>query len=322
MEKILSQEEISALVQGIEDGKVDITGEKAKGTDAVLYDFSSQNQGRPAEMPALGRLNEQFCRSFHQSLSLILRKGIQVSSPPSQPVRYSDFMQTHSAPASMHILRMDPLRGQMLLVLEPKLIFALVDIFLGGSGKGSLPTEGRDFTAVEDRLIHKIITQILKDLEKAWSTIHPINFHYLRGEKNPQMISIAAGNDWVLPVPYTLEIDQAIGMITLCFPLTILEPIHDKLCGVQKKESVEVDSRWVERMVDRLKTSEVEIVVEFGRGRLKAQDLLGLKVGDILPLGKDMAEPLIAKVQGVPKFLGKGGLYGANKAFQVEGKIA
>ena len=321
MEKILTQEEISALVQGIEDGKVDVTGEKARGTDAVPYDFTRPNQGLQTEMPALARLNEHFCRSFRQSLSLVLRKRIQVVCAQNQPVRYSDFMQTHSAPVSMHILRMDPLRGQVLLVLEPKLIFSLVDIFLGGSGKGSFPSEGRDFTAVEARVIHKIVTQILKDLETAWNTIHPLTFHYLRGEKNPQMVSIAPANDWILPVPYALEMEQPLGLITLCLPLSMMEPIKDKLCGVQRKDPVEVDSRWVEGLVDRLKTSEVEVVVEFGKGQIKAQDLLDLKAGDIVPLGKDMAEPLIAKVQGIPKFTGKGGIYGPNKAFQIEGKI-
>jgi flagellar motor switch protein FliM len=113
-----------------------------------------------------------------------------------------------------------------------------------------------------------------------------------------------------------------LGMFSLCFPFAMMEPIKDKLCGVQKKESAEVDSGWVERLADRLKTAEVEVVIEFGMGQMKAQDLLGLKAGDVLPLGKDMAEPLIAKVQGVPKFLGKGGLYGVNKAFQIEKKIS
>jgi flagellar motor switch protein FliM len=70
-----------------------------------------------------------------------------------------------------------------------------------------------------------------------------------------------------------------------------------------------------------IETEVMEVVVEFGRGQIKTQDLLCLKVGDILPLGKDMADPLIAKVQGIPKFLGKGGIYGANKAFQIDEKI-
>jgi flagellar motor switch protein FliM len=321
MEKILTQEEISALVKGIEDGEVDVNGEKTNESVAVPYDFSSQSRGFQAEMPALSLANENFCRSFRQSLSLVLRKGIQVTAPPGQTVKYGDFIQSHPAPASLHLFRMDPLRGQAVLVVEPKLIFSFVDIFLGGTGKGTPPAEGREFTAVEARLIHKVVAQILKDLEKAWNPIQPLTFHYLRGEKNPQMASIAGPNDWVLTLPFHLEMEQPLGAVTVCLPLALLEPVKDKLCGVQKKESPEIDPRWVGRLADRLKGSEVEVVVEFGKGRVKAQDLLRLKVGDVLPLGKDLAEPLLAKVQGVPKFQGKGGIYGTNKAFQIEGKI-
>jgi flagellar motor switch protein FliM len=321
MEKILTQEEISALVKGIEDGEVDVKGDKSSESAAVPYNFSSQSRGLQAEMPALCLAHENFCRSFRQSLALVLRKEIQVTAPPGQTVKYEDFIQKHPAPASLHLFRMDPLRGQAVLVVEPKLIFSFVDIFLGGSGKGAPPAAGREFTAVEARLIYKVVAQILKDLEKAWSPIQSLTFHYLRGEKNPQMASIAGPNDWVLTLPFHLEMEQPLGAVIVCLPWALLEPVKGKLCGVQKKESPEIDPRWVERLAERLKSSEVEVVVEFGKGQVKAQDLLGLKVGDVLPLGKDMSERLLARVQGIPKFQGKGGIYGTNKAFQIEGKI-
>lgn len=322
MEKILTQEEITALVKGIEDGKVDVTGDKSAGSEAVPYDFSSQNRGFQAEMPALTLANENFCRSFRQSLYSVLRKGIQVTVPQVQTRKYGDFLQAFPAPASLHIFRVDPLRGQAILAVEPKLIFSFVDIFLGGTGKGAPPAESREFTAVEGRLIQKVVAQIFKDLEKAWSPIHPLTFHYLRGEKNPQMAAIADPSDWTLTLPVHLEWDQPLGAITVCLPWSLLEPLKDKLCGVQKKESPEADPRWVERLAERIKTSEVEVVVEFGRGQVKAQDLLGLKSGDIIPLNKEPADPLLVRVQGVPKFLGRGGVYGSNKAFQVEMRIA
>lgn len=322
MEKILTQEEISALVKGIEDGKVDVAGDKSAGREAVPYDFSGQHRGFQAEMPALQLANENFSRSFRQNLYAVLRKGIQVSVPQAQTKKYGEFLQGFPAPASLHVFRMEPLRGQAVLAVEPQLIFSFVDIFLGGSGKGTAPAEGREFTAVETRLVHKVVTQALKDLEKAWSPIQPLTFQYLRGEKNPQMAAIADPNDWVLALPIQLEMEQPLGAIAVCLPWSLLEPLKDKLCGIQKKKAPEPDPRWVERLAERLKTSEVEVVVEFGKGQVKAQDLLGLKAGDVISLNKDLAAPLVVKIQGVPKFLGKGGVYGANKAFQVDGRIA
>jgi flagellar motor switch protein FliM len=322
MEKILTQEEISALVKGIEDGKVDVSGDQNAGCEAVPYDFSSQNRGFQAEMPALKLANENFCRSFRQSLYAVLRKGIQVAVPQTQTKKYGDFLQGFPAPASLHLFRMEPLRGQAILAVEPPLIFSFVDIFLGGSGKGTPPAEGREFTAVETRLIHKVVSQVLKDLEKAWNPIQPLALQYLRGEKNPQMAAIADPNDWVLTLSIQLEMEQPLGAITLCLPWSLLEPLKDKLCGVQKKEAPGSDPRWMERLAERLRTSEVEVVVEFGKGQVKTQDLLKLKVGDVIPLNKELATPLMAKIQGVPKFLGRGGVYGAKKAFQVEGRTA
>jgi flagellar motor switch protein FliM len=322
MEKILTQEEISALVKGIEDGEVDVNRDKNNESAAVLYDFSKQSHGFPAEMPALILANENFCYSFRQSLFLVLRKEIQVTARPGQTVKYGDFIQSHPAPASLHLFRMDPLRGEAVLVVEPQLIFSFVDIFLGGTRKGIPSAEGHEVTAVEARLIHKVVAQILEDLEKAWNPIQSLTFHYLRGEKNPQMVLIAGPNDWVLTLPFHLEMEQQpLGAVIVCLPLDLLEPVKGNLCEVQKKESSGIDPRWVGRLEDRLKSSEVEVVVEFGKGQVKAQDLLRLKVGDVLPLGKDMAEPLLAKVQGIPKFQGKGGIYGTNKAFQIDGKI-
>jgi flagellar motor switch protein FliM len=322
MEKILTPEEISALVKGIEDGKVDVAGDKSAGSEAFPYDFTSQNRGFQTEMAALNLANENFCRSFRQNLYSVLRRGIQVTVPQAQTRKYGDFIQSFPAPASLHIFRMDPLRGRAMLAVEPKLIFSFVDIFLGGTGKGAPPAESREFTAVETRLIQKVVAQILKDLEKAWSPIHPLTFHYLRGEKNPQMASVADPNEWTLTLPIHLELEQPLGAITVCLPWSLLEPLRDKLCGAQQKESPETDPRWVERLSERIKTSEVEVVVEFGRGQVKTQDLLRLKAGDIIPLNKEPADPLLVRVQGVPKFRGRGGVYGANKAIQVEGRIA
>jgi flagellar motor switch protein FliM len=115
--------------------------------------------------------------------------------------------------------------------------------------------------------------------------------------------------------------DQFTGMITFCIPYSTIEPIKTKLYSGFQSDQLEVDHSWIERFLDRLKSSEVEMVVELARGRITTKELLDLKVGDILPLGKEVTEPLLGKVQGVPKFLGKGGVCGANKAFQVENKI-
>ena len=236
-------------------------------------------------------------------------------------MKFGEFIRALPVPSSMHIFKMESLRGHAILILDPKLVFTLVDIFLGGGGKTNYRIEGREFTAVETRLIQKVVNMILADLEKAWKTIHPLTVHYVRSEINPQFVSIVSPSDLVITIPFGLELDQFTGMITFCIPYSTIEPIKTKLYSGFQSDQLEVDHSWIERFLDRLKNSEVEMVIELARSKVTTKVLLDLKVGDILPLGKEITEPLLGKVQGVPKFFGKGGVCGTNKAFQIENKI-
>lgn len=238
-----------------------------------------------------------------------------------QMMKFGEFIKTLPVPSSLHVLKMEPLRGHAILVLESKLVFTLLDLFFGGSGKTAFRIEGRDFTAIESRLIQKLVGMILADLEKAWNAVHALTFQYVRSEINPQFVSIVPPSDLVLTIPFGVELDQFTGAITLCIPYSTIEPIKVKLYSGYQSDQLEVDRNWIKRFLERLKTSEVEVKVELGRSRLMVQDLLRLKVGDVLPLEKEVTEPLAVQIQGVPKFLGKPGVCGGNRAIQIEQKI-
>ena len=272
-------------------------------------------------MPTLDLLNDFFARLLRSPLSLMLRKGLDIIPQALQLIKYADFTRTLSVPSSIHVFKMDPLRGHSLLVFDPKLVFSFVDIFLGGTGKATSRIEGRDFSAIESKLIHKIVTVILTELEKVWNTVHPVTVQYIRSEINPQFASIVPPTDLVLIIPFELELDQNSALFSICIPYSTLEPIKAKLYSGYQAEHLELDPGWIERFTDQLKNTEVEIVVEFAKTLMPAQKLLDLKVGEILPLGKEASESILARVQGVPKFFGKAGIYGSNKAFQIDGKI-
>jgi flagellar motor switch protein FliM len=321
MEKLLSQDEIDALLKGMDDGKVDLSAAPKDSAEAVRFDFANQDRIIRGRMPTLEILNDYFSRLFRNTISMALRKVIDFSPRGIQMMKFGEFIRALPVPCSLHVYKMEPLRGHTLMVLDPKLVFTLVDIFLGGSGKTNFRIEGREFTAVESRLIHKVVTMILADLEKAWNTIHPLTVHYVRSEINPQFVSIVSPSDLVITIPFGLELDQFTGLVTLVIPYSTIEPIKAKLYSGFQSDQLEIDRSWIDRFLDRLRNSEVEITVEFSRSQVMAHELLKLKEGDILPLGKGIEESLLARVQGVPKFYGKGGLYGGNKAFQIEEKI-
>jgi flagellar motor switch protein FliM len=321
MDKILSQEEIDALLRGMSDGQVATTPEEKDESGVITYDLANQDRIIQGRMPTLEIINDNFSRLFRNSLSLSLRKIIDVGSKGVQMMKFGEFVRTLPVPSSLHVFKMEPLRGHAILVLDSKLIFTLVDIFLGGSGKTKFRVEGREFTAIESKLIRKVVNMVFVDLEKAWNTVHPIAVRHVRSEINPQFVSIVPPSDLVIMISFGLELEQFTGLITLCIPYSIIEPIKGKLYSGYQSDHLEIDHSWIERFSERLRSIEVEVVVELGRRNIMVQDLLKLNVGDVLMLENEVANFMTAKVEGVPKFLGKAGVLGGNKAFQVEEKI-
>ena len=330
MGNILSQEEIDALVRGVDEGKVEIHPVKPETADAsdasepsrvVPYDFASQDQLIHGRMPSLDIINDRFAKLFRSSLFSALHKVIDVEPKGIQFVKFGDFINALPVPSSLHIFKMDPLRGHAIVVLESKLIFTLLDVFLGGSGKTTYKVDGREFTAFESRLILKVVNMVFKDLQEAWDPVYSITFQYVRGEVNPQYATIVVPSDLVLLISFGVELEQPSGTITFCVPYSLIKPIKSALYGRFQGEAQEVDQKWMDRLWDRIKGVEFEIAVELGKRQISVRDLLSLKVGDTLSLEKESSEPLVAKVQGVPKFLGRAGIYGANKAIQIENRI-
>jgi len=220
MEKILSQEEIDALLKGIENGKVETTSESpGGGPDSVPYDFANQDRVIHGRMPTLEVLNDFFARSLRNPLTLILRKSLEITPHKLALMKYGEFTRTLPLPCSIHVFKMNPLRGNGLLVLDPKLVFSFVDIFLGGTGRMNFRIEGRDFTPIESKLIMKVVNIIFAELEKVWSSVHPLSFQYLRSEFNSQFATIVPPTDLVLTIPFDVEMVQVNGLITLCIPL-------------------------------------------------------------------------------------------------------
>jgi len=322
MDKILSQEEIDALLKGMSDGQVDTTPEPAKDSDGIrVYDLTNQDRIIRGRMPTLEIMNDNFSRLFRNSLSLSLRRIVDVSCRGVQMQKFGEYIRNLQVPSSLHVFKMEPLRGHAILSLDPKLIFTLVDIFLGGSGKLSFRVEGREFTAIESKLIRKVVNLVYADLEKAWISIQPVTIRHVRSEINPQFASIVAPTDLVIFIPFTVELVQISGGISLCIPYSMIEPIKAKLYSSYQSDQLETDQNWIHRFGEHLQGVKVEISVELGKRSLMLEELLNLKIGDLLPLDQDITAPLIAKVAGVPKFTGRAGVCGEKKAFQVEAKI-
>ncbi|MFW8600765.1 flagellar motor switch protein FliM [Desulfobacterota bacterium M19] len=324
MEQILSQDEVDALLKGISGGDIEEPEESAAPEEEhgyAAYDFTRQQGIVQLKMPAMEVINDSFLRAMRSSLANTLRKVLDVTAVPMELERFGAFVRTLPVPSSLQIFKMEPFRGMALLVLEPKLVFALVESFLGGTGARNIRIEGRDFTAIEQRLIHRVINILLNDLEKAWYSLHPVKIQYVRNEINPQFAKICEPEDIVIINRYDVDMDRAVGSITSCIPLSNLESVKSKLMTSFQREKSEEDLLLANTLQENIKNIPVSFRAELGSVMIPAGDIIELVKGDIIQLDRRRDDLLPAFVSGVRKYMGTPGVHRGNKAFLIKRKV-
>jgi flagellar motor switch protein FliM len=322
MAKILTQDEVDALLKGMGGGEVETEkDDKATKEGITPYDLTNQDRIIRGRMPTLEIINDRFARFFRQTMSAALRKVIDISTFSVDMIKFGEFMRALPVPTSLHIFKAEPLRGHAIMVIETKLVFNLVDSFFGGSGRGYIKVEGRDFTPIESRLVTKVIKMALEDLERAWNPVHPLTLSYVRGETNPQFASVVAPTEVVIVVKFEVELEQTVGTLIICLPYSTVEPIRSKLYAGFQSDQLEVDTAWINRFIERVREAEVSMVVEMGRTMVMGEDIMNLAIGDVIMLKHDVRTPLEIKVEGIPKFKVFAGASRGQKAVRVVGDI-
>ena len=320
MAQILSQDEVDALLRGISGGQVETEQEEIHDpSDVVTYDLTSQDRIIRGRMPTLEMTNEKFVRMFRTTLSALMRKVVSVSTLAVDMIKFGEFLKTIPVPTSLHLFRMEPLRGNAIIVLESKLIFTLVDILFGGTGKESYKVEGREFTAIESNLIKRVVLSAMGDIEKAWKSVIELKVSYQRAEVNPQFVQIVPPTDIVVVINFEVEVEYTTGILSICIPYAMLEPVREKLHAGFQSEQMEVDRTWMNRFRKGLMKAKVDLVVELGRTEINGSEVVQLKKGDVIPLEQYARDPLNIYVEGIRKFTGCAGVYRGNRAIQVVG---
>jgi flagellar motor switch protein FliM len=320
--QFLSQDEVDALLRGISEGEVETeqnTGGEIEGVRA--YDLANQERIIRGRMPTLEIINQKLSRQLRAALSGALRRVVDVNALNVDMIKFGEFLKTVPVPTSMHVFRMLPLRGGALLVIESKLVFALIDSFFGGPGSASMKIEGRDFTAIESHMIQRVATLVFMEMEKAWEPVEPIKIELERSEVNPQFVGIVPPSDIVVVTPFEMEMDEARGHVTVCIPYSMLEPIRGKLVAAFQSERLELDHSWVRRMIRQIEELEIDVSVDLGHTEITVQTLLGIQIGDIIRLDQDSDSELIVRVEGVPKFMGLPRMVKQKKALEITSRI-
>ena len=318
MSQILNQDEVDALLRGLSGGEIETETDVPEDDDGiVVFDLSNQDRIIRGRMPVLEIINDRFARLASNAMANALRKRVDVNPVSIDMSKFGDFMRSLPVPTSINIFKMEPLRGNALMVVDTRLVFALVENLFGGSG--SVPkVEGRDFTPIEQAIITRVVRLLLKNMEEAWKPVHDVKIELSRSEINPQFAAIVPPSDVVVVITFEVELENAIGQMVVTLPYATIEPIRSKFYAAFQSERLELDHAWVSRFKERLMEVPVKVNVILGHTEITGRQLLNLEIGDILLLDTDEDELLEAKVEGVPKFYGEAGFVKGNKAFQVK----
>ncbi|THB80047.1 MAG: flagellar motor switch protein FliM [Desulfobacteraceae bacterium] len=325
MSEILSQDEVDSLLDGLDSGEVETESDLVKPEPVegiMVYDFTSQDKVVRARMPTFDVINERLSREVRATLSSMLQTNVDVSANPFDTLKFSEFVRSLPVPTSLHVFRMEPLRGHGLIVLESQLVYNLIDTFFGGEALGKARVEGREFTHIEEVMIKKAVIAVLKNLEAAWAPIEPVKTALIRSEMNPQFTAIVLPTDLVIVTRFEIELEQSAGNLVACYPYSMIEPMRHKLSSGVQAETEEVDTKWRKMIKEVILESEIEVTIEVGKAQITGEKLIYMQEGDVIQLDTDVSDPITCYLDsGLEKLKGYIGVKRGFQAFQVAKKI-
>ncbi|MDH4186137.1 MAG: flagellar motor switch protein FliM [Nitrospira sp.] len=323
MEKILSQDEIDALLKGVVAGDVEAKPDDGAAVPgAKRYDLYNQERIIRGRMPTLELINDRFIRRQAISWGTALHDTVQFSFVGTQITKFGEFLKKVPMPSSMNVFHMEPLRSNGLFVMDASLVYLVVDYFFGGKGQTHVKPEGREFTPIQLRVIKKLVHQTFLDLEKAWEAVMPVKIQHVRSESNPQFSMVVSVSEIVIVVTLQVVIGEVSRDLFIVYPYSMLEPIKEKLYSGLVSDHVEQDGGWAERFRERLQECSLTVTARLGSASVTVRDVLNFAPGDVIVLDQRPGDPMECYVEGYLKYEGSPGVFKGNHACRVSKVIA
>jgi flagellar motor switch protein FliM len=336
---VLSQAEVESLLSAMESGALNELLAPAATPEAAApaarkapppatphrprekvspYDFKRPERVGKEQMRALQTLHEGFGRNFGAALSALLRSIVEIKLTSVDQLTYSEFVFSLENPTCFNLLRAAPLEGNLILDINPSIVYPIIDRLLGG-GRESAPLARRPLTEIELRLVSRITSLFLHELKHAWANVLDLELSVERVESNPQLVQIVPPNEVVVLISFELTLGDLRGMMNLCIPFNSLERIGTKLSSNSwitygRRNPSEESSRQIS---SNLKGSLVELVVHLADTHITTGDLIGLRVGDVITTEKDIHSPIAVSLEGVVKYHARPGAFKGRKAIEI-----
>jgi flagellar motor switch protein FliM len=316
--EILNQDEIDALLKGVDDGAV-TTEAPPDPNVARTYDLATQVRLVRGRMPTLEMINDRFARLFRIGLFNMIRRTPEIAVAPVKVLKFNEYAQNLHVPSSLNLIKINPLRGTGLLTLDATLVFAIVDNFFGGNGRYA-KIEGREFTQTEGRIVQMVLRQAFADLTEAWSICSAISIEYLNSEINPHFANIVSPSEVVVITSFKLELEGGGGEMHVVMPYAMIEPIRDLLDSGVQSDRMEHDENWNRTLRSEIEDAVVELVPVLGHADMTIGRLVDLKPGDVIPCDFDGQVTLFA--EGVAVLRGGYGVSRGQQAIKVSERIS
>ncbi|WP_129722507.1 flagellar motor switch protein FliM [Xylanivirga thermophila] len=324
MSDVLSQQEIDELLRALNSGEVDVEGiqEQTQEKKVRVYDFRRPNKFAKDQLRTMQIIYENFCRLMSSYLSGTLRAYCQANVVSVEPLTYYEFNNSLPDPVMLGIVGFKPLEGSIMVTMSPSIAFAIVDKLLGGPGETM--DKVRDFTEIEISLIGKILKELLKMMSDAWANVLKANFFLERVETNAQFAQIISPNETIALITLNILIGDIEGMMNICIPHIVIEPIINQLSTkfwFSSKTAASHDTNNAKSSVvtRRIANTQLTLKAILGQTCITVRDFIELQPGDIIKLNRKMNEDAEVFVENIKKFDGIIGTQDNNLAVQITG---
>ena len=331
MSELLDQNEIDALLTAVDEGHVETSGEAQTqvftrhGTTSAMdvqvraYDFKRPDRVSKDHMRALEQLHESFSRNFGAALSGFLRTIVEVKVANIEQMTFSELTCSLPNPTCFNLLSVAPLDGSFCLEISPLITYPVLDRLLGGSNT-DLFIPQRPLTAIELRLVSRIIDRACSAMQEAWAGVVALDVHLRDSESNPQLVQVVPPNEVVVVVGFELKMGSRAGTMSLCVPYNVIEPVLDQLTNQawDAHTRTETNDRLRDQIARQLDQAKLTLSSVLADTTIRLNELLNLEAGDIIVTDKPADAPLTMLVEGKRKYVGHLGQFKGSRAFKVQ----
>lgn len=323
MDEILSQSEIDALLSAITSGEMDAEELKKEEEEQKVrvYDFKRALRFSNDQIRGITRIHENYARLLTTFFAAQLRTYVNISVASVDQIPYEEFIRSIPKMTILNIYSVAPLEGRLLMEVNPNIAYALLDRLLGGTGNSTTYTD--NLTEIDTLLMSQLFEKAVVNLEEAWASLIEIDPILEEFEVNPQFLQMVSPNETVVVVSFATEVGEVSGMINICIPHIVLEPIISKLSVHYWMQTAAKsrDSESYENITSNLQQAKVEAKAVLGETNINVNQFLNLNINDMITLDRTIDEPLTLEVNNLPKFHVQPGKHKNKLAIQVLDEI-